>query len=176
MTGVFRVVHHFDDASLERGWLAAFVGADDFSASPRRAHIFGGPPIPFCLDMLTARDCAQDELLSVFKFRHALADEVASALRKNAGKAASITLELRTSPQLLGALFAWLPAATSAKVTRSVGKSSNRVSFLVTESSIHTPSLLKDLVVLAVDEPAVLRGFLGKMRPLPLAFIIYLTV
>jgi len=162
MTGVYRVAHQFDDASLDRGGLAAFVGEGDFSPSPRRAHLFGGPPTPFCIDMLTARSCAQDELLSVFKFRHALADEVASALRKNAGKAASITLELRTSPQLLGALFAWLPAATSAKVSRSVGKSSNRVSFLVTEGSIHTPSLLKDLVVLAVDEPAVLRSFLGR--------------
>eukprot|EP00601_Ochromonadales_sp_CCMP2298_P001810 CAMPEP_0173169200 /NCGR_PEP_ID=MMETSP1141-20130122/569_1 /TAXON_ID=483371 /ORGANISM="non described non described, Strain CCMP2298" /LENGTH=209 /DNA_ID=CAMNT_0014090995 /DNA_START=432 /DNA_END=1057 /DNA_ORIENTATION=- len=64
MTGVYRVAHQFDDGSADRGGLAAFVGQDDFGASPRRAQMFGAGATAFRQDMLTARDSLQDQLLS----------------------------------------------------------------------------------------------------------------
>ncbi|KAJ1394377.1 hypothetical protein B484DRAFT_273229, partial [Ochromonadaceae sp. CCMP2298] len=117
-----------------------------------------------------------DALYGLFKFRAALADQFSSALRKNAGKSGSLSFDVRCSPQEAASLFRWPAVQAATAPTLSAGKESNRVSYLVTASTIFTPAVLKNLVVLKLDDPTLLAEFLGRTyRYFPICDLNYRT-
>jgi hypothetical protein len=55
--------------------------------------------------MLTQPEDELERLSSAFRFHHRIADEFSSALKKNAGKALSVSFDMHASPMLVGTLF-----------------------------------------------------------------------
>jgi hypothetical protein len=162
MSGVYRASQLFDETSAAAGGLAQFLSRAAFPISERDALLFGPAPADPVCSLLASSNGPLDSLFAVFKFRAALADQFSSALRKNAGKAGSLSFDMRCSPQAAGSLFSWPEVRAVTELTVSGGKESNRVSYIVTQSTIFTPAVLKNLVVLKLSDPLLLQGFLGK--------------
>jgi hypothetical protein len=133
----------------------------EFDLSVMRTNITenvnGGP-----LALLEQQPDQTQRLSNMLRFRHALADEFVSNLRKNAGKAASASFELRIAPCEAAVLFGWpgLPQPT----VKTKGAGSNSISFIVTAETILKPALPKELLVCQLDDPKVLIGLLGELQ------------
>jgi hypothetical protein len=161
MSGVFRISQEFNEDSAAAGGQAQFLHQLDFPISESRALIFADVLATPASEALAEANRPVDALYGLFKFRAALADQFSSALRKNAGKSGSLSFDVRCSPQEAASLFRWPAVQAATAPTLSAGKESNRVSYLVTASTIFTPAVLKNPVVLKLDDPTLLAEFMG---------------
>jgi hypothetical protein len=71
-----------------------------------------------------------DQLYDCFKFRHQLADQFSSKLRKNAAKHASISFEMRASSLEINFLLSW-PGLNLKATKMTFGKAQHRNSWIV---------------------------------------------
>ncbi|KAJ1438167.1 hypothetical protein B484DRAFT_444791, partial [Ochromonadaceae sp. CCMP2298] len=156
MDGAYRIVHAFRDAPTA-GALAEVLGEAEFPLSELSIRVLD-PAHPSVVQQLLVREDGLEQLSTAWKFRHALADEFAAGLRKNAGKVNSMSFDMLCSPQGVATLFGWPGLPPPSR--KAIGAGNNRVSYLVTDTVIRKPTLRKELVVLKLDDPDLLVGFL----------------
>jgi hypothetical protein len=162
MEGIFRISHCFVGVAREPAGMASFIAATAFPMGTRRGKLITKPKSAFDVAHLLEVNNGLDTLVSAYKFRCALADAFAWELRKNANKTASISFQLRVSPQDVAVLYGW-PALVDQQVVRVQGDAgANRMSFILCDDLMRTPTLVKDLVTVVVADPATLSGLLGE--------------
>ncbi|KAJ1406788.1 chromatin assembly factor 1 subunit A-domain-containing protein [Ochromonadaceae sp. CCMP2298] len=161
MTGVFCISWQFDEISSAAGGQARRIDPADFPIGERLPRIFADLLSEPDNSVLGETNGPVDALFCCFKFRASLADQFSKEPRKNAGLMCSMAFDLRCSSQEASALLSWPGLLPGSLTSLSQGAEVNRVSFIVTESTILTPAVVKNLVVLKVHDPRQLHGFLG---------------
>ncbi|KAJ1428030.1 hypothetical protein B484DRAFT_396991 [Ochromonadaceae sp. CCMP2298] len=142
MGGVYRIAHQFVNGDKHTYGQAVFLDPEDFTISPLRSSVLADA-VPISVGVLLAPAGPLEGLASSLRFRHALADEFSGALRKCAGKQASISFEMRASPADFACLFGW-PGGPTASLKTSSTAGSHRISYLVTEDQMLKPCIKKE--------------------------------
>jgi hypothetical protein len=145
--------------------MASWVDEDEFPLSSLRTNVFKGAGAAFDVAQLSAPVDPVEALADLLRFRTAVAvaDEFAGALRKCGGKNNSISFDVKASAANVASFFGW-PALRSASPPAVVKRSqmaTNCISYIVTDETLFTPSLVKELVVQEITSPKCLNGLLG---------------
>jgi hypothetical protein len=135
------------------------LAKDEFVFSALRGTLLG-PAAQFIVSHLMQAEDALQQLASGLIFRHNLADGFDTQLKKNAGKAQTLSFALQASPMSVGTLFGW--PGLPAPVFQAKGAGHNRISPVFTDKVVRSPALPKELVVMKLDSPVPLVGLLGK--------------
>jgi hypothetical protein len=130
--------------------------------------------VPFSAHLLSQPEDELQRLATALKFRHSLADEFSVHLKRNAGKSQSISWEMLCSPSTVATLFGWPGLPAPLRKLKAAGH--HRISHVVTQTVVRMPQLRKELLILTVDGPAPLLGFLGKHISIYMSIYIALSL
>jgi hypothetical protein len=123
-----------------------------------------GAAAAFHVGLLAAPTGAIEQVAAMLRFRNAMADEFSGLLRKSQGKTNSISFDMRVTPAEVEHLYSWpeVQAVCPRVVVSLRAAGHHRISYVVTDTTIQTPTLIKELLEVILPCPDPLFGFLGK--------------